>query len=243
MPKRVATTRKTTRPSATKFAVNTKRKFGNKTFQVKTRGLPNTLKRTKYWAACSTLKPRLRKARPVLRGGGQLEVVNALKAFADNGDLYKVCKQNNLDSYVDELQVYSKRLLKKINKSGYEEAIDMFLSEYSIMVEQVGLGAFENTPGGQAQKTIKAVIDFYSKDTERKTFVLCFPFGSNKAAIIYYAKDDNMHEAVRATTAWPVVRILHGNQSVPHTSSVNDIEKLFSERFAAILWRPRVHDL
>ena len=236
MPKRVATTRKIARPSATKFTVGTKRKFGNRLFQVRTRNTPKTLKRTKYWAACATNKPKLRKTKPVLRGGGKNEVIKALEEIAQFGDIGEVCKQNRLlAGYVTQLNTYIKHLLGKIAR-GYDKAIEAFLSGYDEMVNTTGLVEFEGTPGGQAQKTIKAVIDFYSSDKKRSSNFYCKCYKAQ--ASIAFAQDDNVYEAVRATTAWPVTKIALNNNFLLLDAKFSNVGKITNLVGHAVLWNP-----
>lgn len=209
MPKRLAQSGKATKPSASKFKVNTKRKFGSQTFQVKTRKAINSTARTKYWAlfkppSVLKRKPVLakrkpRKTRHVLKGGGQNEVVKALDRLAMKGDYAQVSLtlQNNL--YLQELTTMATDLVTQIRQLSFDE--------YNSLVKDfLKRKLNENNPQDSARHqaflTIAAVYSYYSKNVERhkQLSLQC----TGHYAYVPYNEKDNVYNAIRAVTGWPI---------------------------------------
>jgi hypothetical protein len=249
MPKRLATSTKATRPSASKFKVNTKRKFGAKTFEVKTRKAPNSATRIKYWAVCkpsSLLRRKLvlakhkpGKHRKVLKGGGEDEVIQALQHVPNRGQLTELCQLEGNKNYIDQLKDKAEDLAKLL-KQDYARHVEYFFNKFDKLVTAFtrnGVNTFANIATGQAFETIRAIINHYSKQVTR-TNQLNVQYTRLFRVTVPYHEDDNVYEAIRACTGLPLHKVFRGGSMifVSATSTFKDLQPERHETYNVSIW-------
>jgi|LakMenEpi06Jul10_1017301.scaffolds.fasta_scaffold00079_2 hypothetical protein len=247
MPKRLATTSNKARPSASNFKVNTKRKFGAKTFEVKTRKAPNSVTRIKYWAVCkpsSSFRRKLvlskrkpGKHRNLLKGGGEGEVIQALRDVPYDGQLERVCQVDKIENYIDQLKERAESLAKLLNQN-YAQNVDDFFNKFYDMVTfctRNGVNKFANIATGQAFETIRAIINYYSKQVTRKK-QLDVQYLKFLRVYVPYHEDDNVYQAIRAFTGLPLDRVLRSGVRVSTNTTFKDLQPKVDERFTVSIW-------